>query len=237
MIFGLYIKVLLRIHFNNFGAPWTFHLVSSSGQKSGGRWWTWQIFKLPNIVLFSLYISLHTFTDIYFTFIKNNNITIISISLIFHWVIPSAGVSARCPACGQSWMWSGVRHVFSLLPSWAALYRKGFRNQRDKQPLFHLWARWNYPVSMRDLWPLSCRYRGPPDYCLMNLTVWNGSPNERGQFGFPCRLLHHYVTRVHLCLAAHCSLPLSNAYHTPPVKGQCVGDKMEPVLPAQSLCG
>lgn len=30
-------------------------------------------------------------------------------------------------------------------------------------------------------------------------------------------------------------LPLSNAYHTPPVNGQCFGDKMEPVLPAQSL--
>lgn len=47
----------------------------------------------------------------------------------------------------------------------------------------------------------------------------------------------HYVTRVHLHLAVHRSLRLSNAYHTPPVNGQCFGDKMEPILPAQSLCG
>lgn len=37
-------------------------------------------------------------------------------------------------------------------------------------------------------------------------------------------------------LAADGSLPVSNAYHTQPVKCQCAGDKTETVLPAQSLC-
>lgn len=62
------------------------------------------------------------------------------------------------PECGQGW---GTCSPSCL--SWAALYRKGFRNQGDKQPLFSLQAWWNHPVSMRDLCPLSCcRYRGPP---------------------------------------------------------------------------
>lgn len=84
------------------------------------------------------------------------------------------GVSPCCP-CGPSWMGSGVRHVFSLLPQLSCPVKGRLQELRNKQPLFSVWARWNHPVSMRDLGPLSCRYRGPPNYHLIDLTVWNGS--------------------------------------------------------------